>query len=168
MFSMKTLNTLYLSLILLSSTLTAQDELYSFMGIQTANSFVEGESIPNLGVKYGLQSKKYRTTFNYTYGENSQSNLQTLTAQVDTGIFTKSFRSSSFKPYVGLAFGIAQEKNDLTVTAEKGEVYGAATGIAYIFNDQLDFDLSYRYLKTRDMSNIDEMSDISLSMHYFY
>ena len=166
---MKTINKLYISLILLSTSLSATDKSYSFLGIQAGNSFVEGKSVPTVGFKYGVQTRKYRTSLSYNYGEKSNSSYQTLIAQIDTGILSQTFKNSSFKPYAGFSFGAMQEKNALnSVTTDRGYVYGFNTGLAYIFNDSLDFDLGYRYLQTSKLESIDSLSDLTLSMHYFY
>ncbi|CAA6815758.1 MAG: Unknown protein [uncultured Sulfurovum sp.] len=165
---MKNFNTLYLSLILISTSLSASDKLYSFMGIQAGNSFVDGNSVPTIGLKYGKQTKKYRTSITYAYGEKSNSNYQSLIAQVDTGILLNQFKNSSLKPYAGLSFGVMQEENKQASVKDKGYVYGANTGIAYIFNDALDFDLSYRYMATSKLKNLSSLNDLTLSMHYFY
>lgn len=166
---MKTLNKLYIFLILLSSSLSAIDKNYSFLGIQAGNSFIGGNSVPTVGLKYGLQTKKYRTSLSYNYAKKSNSDYQMLIAQVDTGILANSFKNLSFKPYAGFSFGVMQEKNSLNlITTDRGYVYGVNTGLAYIFNDTLDFNLEYRYLQTSKLENIDALSDLSLSMHYFY
>jgi opacity protein-like surface antigen len=166
---MKTINKLYISLILLSTSLSAADKSYSFLGIQAGNSFVEGNFVPTAGLKYGVQTKKYRTAISYNYAENSSSSYQTLIAQVDTGILSNTFKNSSIKPYAGFSFGAMQEKNSLnSLTTDRGYIYGVNTGLAYIFNDSLDFDLGYRYLQTSKLKNIDSLSDLTLSMHYFY
>jgi len=165
---MKTLNKLYISLILLSNSLLAADKSYSFLGIQTGSSFVKGDAIATVGLKYGIQTRKYRTAFSYAYGQNSKGNYQTILAQVDTGILSNTFKNSRFKPYAGFSFGALQEKNKRTSIQDRGYLYGANLGLAYIFNDDLDFDLAYRYLQTSKLENIDSLSDLTLSMHYFY
>ncbi|CAA6825246.1 MAG: Unknown protein [uncultured Sulfurovum sp.] len=165
---MKNFNTLYLSLILLSTSLPAADKLYSFIGIQAANSFIEGDSIPNIGIKYGTQTKKYRTSLAYTYGEKSNTRYQTFIAQVDTGVLTNSFKNSPIKPYVGLSFGAIEQESKQTSFKDRGYVYGPNIGLAYIYNDSLDFDLGYRYLATSKLEDLNSLSDLTLSMHYFY
>ena len=165
---MKTITKLYISLILLSTSLLASDKSYSFLGIQAGNSFVEGNSVATVGLKYGVQTRKYRTSISYNYGAKSNLNYQTVIAQVDVGIFKNTFKNTSVKPYAGLAFGAMQEKNKLTSVKDRGYVYGGSLGLAYIFNDALDFDLAYRYLATSKLNNIDAINDLSLSMHYFY
>ena len=166
---MKTLNKLYISLILLSTSLLAADKSYSFLGIQTGSSFIEGNAVPEVALKYGVQTRKYRTTFSYAYGQNSKSNYQSILAQIDIGILSNTFKDSAFKPYAGFSFGVMQEKNVLnSLTTDRGYVYGLNSGLSYIFNDDFDFDLGYRYLQTSKLENIDSLSELTLSMHYFY
>ncbi len=165
---MKNFNTIYLSIILLSTSLLADNKLYSFIGIQAGSSFVESHAIPSIALKYGKQSKNSRTTISYAYADKSNVNYQTLIAQVDMGILTNSFRNSSVKPYGGFSFGVMQEQNKFNSITDRGYLYGLNTGLAYIFNDALDFDLGYRYLQTSKLENIDSLSDLTLSMHYFY
>jgi hypothetical protein len=165
---MKTITHLYISLILLSTSLLATDKSYSFLGIQAGDAFVEGKSTPTIGLKYGVQTRKYRTSLNYNYGENSKSSYQTFMMQIDTGILLNSFRNSLFRPYAGFSFGVMQEKNKARSIIDRGYLYGLNTGLAYIYNDTLDFDLSYKYLKTSKLNKIDSINDLSLSMHYFY
>lgn len=166
---MKTLNKLYISLILLSTSLLAVDKSYSFLGIEVGNTFTENKSVPTIGLKYGVQTRKYRTSLSYKYAKKSNVNYQTLVAQVDTGILTNTFRNSSIKPYAGFSVGVIQENNVLnTIETDRGYLYGINTGLTYIFNDALDFDLAYRYLETSKLENTDSLSDVSLSLHYFY
>ena len=165
---MKTITNLYISLILISTSLSATDKSYSFLGIETGNSFVEGQSVPTIGLKYGVQTRKYRTSLNYNYGEYSNNTHETLIAQIDTGILVNTFKNSLLKPYAGFSFGVIQEKNSITKIRDRGYLYGVDTGLAYIFNDALDFDLCYKYLKTSKVEKIDSINDLTLSMHYFY
>ena len=165
---MKTVTHLYISLILLSTSLLAMDKSYSFLGIQTGGAFIEGKSTPTIGFKYGVQTRKYRTSLNYNYGANSKGSYQTFMAQIDTGVLLNSFRNSLFRPYAGFSFGVMQEKNKVTSLLDRGYLYGVNTGLAYIYNDALDFDLGYKYLRTSKLNTIDSISDLSLSMHYFY
>ena len=165
---MKTITNLYISLILISTSLSAADKSYSFLGIQAGNAFLEGQSTPTFGVKYGVQTRQYRTSLNYQYGENSDGSHETLMAQIDTGVLVNLFRNSLFKPYAGISFGVMQEKDSISSIRDRGYIYGVNTGLAYIFNDALDFDLCYKYLKTSKINKIDSINDLSLSMHYFY
>jgi len=165
---MKTITNLYISLILISTSLSATDKSYSFLGIQTGNSFVEGKSTPTVGLKYGVQTRKYRTSLNYSYARDSKATYEKFIIQMDTGVLVNVFKNSLLKPYAGFSFGVMQEKNRTTAIKDRGYIYGVDTGLAYIFNDALDFDLCYKYLETSKLNKIDSINDLSLSMHYFY
>ena len=165
---MKTINTLFLPLLLLSTFLTAADKTYSFIGIQAGAAISEHPTVPTIGVRYGQQTKDYRTSIAYDYGKDSKNKYQTVIIQMDTGILKNQFKGTDFKPYVGASLGFIEHTDGSTGIVDKGYLYGLNTGISYIFNDSLDFDLGYRYLKTGKVVNIDHISDVSLSMHYFY
>jgi len=165
---MKKFNKLFLPLILISTSLTAGDKLYSFIGIQGASSKIDSSNVPTIGFKYGKQSKQTRTTITYNYGEKSKLKYQTLLLQIDTGVFKNSFRNVSLKPYIGATVGLLQENNKHTSIRDRGYVYGPNAGLTYIMNDAFDFDLGYKYLKTSKLNNISEINDVTLSMHYFY
>ena len=51
---------------------------------------------------------------------------------------------------------------------DKGFVYGVNAGLSYIVNNNIDFDLGYKFLKTSKMKELDKINDLSLSLHYFY
>ena len=166
---MKKINTLFLPLLLLSSVLHADDKLYSFIGIQTSASKYESTSLPTVGVKYGKQTENLRTSIAYTYGEKSTNDYQTLLMQIDTGVLTNSFKDVALKPYIGASIGVMQQNDKSVVPSrDRGYVYGANAGISYILNDAIDLDLGYRYLKTSKLENIDEITDLTFSMHFFY
>ena len=165
---MKTINKLFLPLLLTCTTLSAVDKSYSFIGIQTDYSKIRNNNVQSIGIKYGQQSRNYRTSLSYTYATPSDFTYQTLILQMDRGIFKKAFKELPFKPYVGFSVGVMEEQDKTLSKKDKGYLYGLNTGIAFIANDSLDFDLGYRYLKTHKLKNIDEINNISLSMHYFY
>lgn len=165
---MKTFYKLLLTSILCSTLLQAKDKTYSFLGIQASHQNIEKENLPSIGIKYGKQTKKYRTSLNYSYGSKGDTKYETLLAQIDMGILGNTFKNSDFKPYAGVSFGVMQHTDKLLGEVDRGYLYGPNTGVSYIFNDALDFDLGYRYLKTSKLKNIDSMSDLSLSLHYFY
>jgi len=166
---MKTFNKLFLPLLLLSSVLNADDKIYSFIGIQTSATKFENVSAPTFGIKYGKQSNNLRTSISYNYGEKGSNYYQTAMMQIDAGILTRTFKDIAFKPYVGASIGIIQQNDDsLIPSRDRGYVYGANTGFTYILSDAIDLDLGYRFLKTLDLENLDEIQDVTFSMHYFY
>jgi len=165
---MKKFNKLFLPLILISTSLTAGDKLYSFIGIQGSSTKIDSTNVPTIGFKYGKQSRHTRTTIAYNYGKKSKVKYQTLLLEIDTGIFQNSFKNVSLKPYIGATIGMLQENDRLTSIRDRGYVFGPNVGLTYIMNDAFDFDLGYKYLKTSKLNNISEINDVTLSMHYFY
>ena len=86
---MKKIISLFLSIILFLTTLSANEKLYSFIGIQASPSLFDKTIAPNIAIKYGKQSKDIRTTIALGYGKNGNNSYQTLIMQIDTGILTK-------------------------------------------------------------------------------
>jgi opacity protein-like surface antigen len=166
---MKKFILLFLSIIFFSTSLFASEKLYSFIGIQASASNFDTVSTPTIGLKYGKQSKDMRTSIAYTYANKSSNTFQSLIMQVDSAILTQTFKDIAFKPYVGASFGVIQHKNkELLAYDDKGFAYGVNVGLSYILNNNIDFDLGYRFLKTSKMKELDKINDLSLSLHYFY
>jgi opacity protein-like surface antigen len=166
---MKKFILLFLSIILFSTSLFANEKLYSFIGVQASASNFDTVSTPSVGLKYGKQSKDMRTSITYSYANKSSNTFQSLIMQVDSAILIQTFKDIAFKPYLGASFGVIQQKNmELLGYDDKGFVYGINTGLSYIVNNNIDFDLGYRFLKTSKMKELDKINDISLSLHYFY
>jgi len=166
---MKKFILLFLSIILFSTSLFANEKLYSFIGIQASASNFDKVSTPSIGLKYGKQSKDMRTSIAYTYADKFSDTFQSLIMQVDSAILTQTFKDIAFKPYLGASFGLIQHKNrELLGYDDKGFVYGINAGLSYIVNNNIDFDLGYKFLKTSKMKELDKINDLSLSLHYFY
>ena len=166
---MKKINTLFLPLLLLTSVLNADDKIYSFIGVQTSASKFENTSAPTVGLKYGKQTENLRTSISYSYGAKSDNDYHSLIIQMDTGILSNAFKDISVKPYVGASVGVMQQDdNSVVPSKDRGLVYGVNAGLSYILNDSIDLDLGYRFLKTSKLENIDNISDLTFSMHYFY
>jgi len=165
---MKKFILLFLSIIF-SSSLFANEQLYSFIGIQTSASKFDNSYTPTIAIKYGKQSKDIRTSIAYSYANKSSNTFQSLIMQVDSGILNQTFKDIAFKPYLGASFGVIQQKNKkLLGYNDKGFVYGINTGFSYVINNDMDFDLGYRFLKTSKMKELEQINDLSLSLHYFY
>lgn len=157
---------LFLPLLLLSTSIQADDKLYSFIGVQASTTEYEKISTPTLGVKYGTQSRNMRTSLSYNYGEKTNNEYHTLIMQIDTGVLTNTFKDSALKPYLGASLGVMQHNNNSL--KDKGYLYGANTGLTYLLNDVIDLDLGYRFMKTAKLEDLSKISDLSFSMHYFY
>ncbi len=159
---------LFLPLCLLLTPLFATDKSYSFIGLQAGASKIDNIETPSIGLKYGLQKDNARTSFIYSYDKKNDDKFQMLLLQIDMGVLKKSFRSSLFKPYIGLSAGVLERDNALALEKDRGAVYGVNTGVAYILNDSFDLDLGYHYLRTSGLDTINEINNLNLSMHYFY
>jgi len=160
---------LFVSVILFSTMLFANEKLYSFIGVQASPSIFNNTIAPSLAMKYGKQSKDMRTSIALGYGQNGDNAYQTLIVQMDTGVLTQKFKDIAFKPYIGGSFGVIQHKNKKLMEGnDKGFLYGFNMGLSYVVNNNMDFDLGYRFLKTTKMKELNNVNDLSLSMHYFY
>jgi len=169
-YFMKKINTLFLPLILLINFVHADDEkLYSFIGVQTSVTQFEKTTAPSIGLRYGVQSNKIRTSISYDYGKNGNSGYHTLLMQMDTGVLCNTFANSNLKPYMGASLGIMQHNNKNSASPRnRGYLYGINAGLTYIVNDAIDLDLGYKFLKTKKLENIDSINDLTFAMHYFY
>lgn len=163
---MKKINIIFLSLSLLIASLYAEDKIYSFIGVQTATAKYEKLTPTTVGIKYGKQSTDIRTSIAYNYGNQSTNDYHSLIMQIDMGILKNTFRNSLLKPYLGASFGVMEHDHD--AIKDRGYLYGANAGVTYLLNDIIDLDLSYRFMKTSKLEELDKVSDLSLSMHYFY
>lgn len=164
---MKNFNILLLSLLLLTSYIYAdEDKIYSFIGVQASSSEYETSSTPTVGLKYGRQSSNIRTSIAYNYGDQSDNEYHSLIMQIDTGILENSFRNIDLKPYIGASFGVMQHNHN--TVKDRGYLYGANAGLTYLLSDDIDLDLAYRFMKTSKLENLDKISDVTFSMHYFY
>jgi len=163
---MKKLNILFLPLIF-ATTLSANDKIYSFIGIQAASSNIEDTNVPTIGLKYGQQSENIRTSLSYNYGKNSNNDYHLVIVQMDTGILSNTFTDSSIKPYIGASLGYMYNKRSGNEN-KNGLLYGANAGLTYIVNDSIDLDLGYRFMKANKIDDIDSLNDVTFSMNYFY
>jgi len=145
--------------------LQANTKSYSFVGVDTSLSLYDNIVAPSFGIKYGKQADMYRTTIQFTHAQNGQNKLETLIMEVDHGIKTSLFSSSEIQPYMGLNYGFLLHNNDKN---DKGYLYGLTAGISYILNHSMDLNLATQLLKTSKMNDVNSLSNISLSLHYFY
>ena len=150
---------------LLLTSLSFAEKSYSFIGAETSFLNYDGISSPSLGFKYGIQKGMWRSTINFDYSTNGSDSLGSLILQVDKGILKGISKNSPFKPHVGFSLGVLQHKNAVT---DKGYGLGLNTGVTYLLNDDIDLDLSYRFLSTSKMNNIGSLNSLNLSLHYFY
>ena len=145
------------------------NKLYSFIGVQSSVTKFEDTTAPTIGLRYGIQSNKIRTSISYNYGKNSNDHYHAVIMQIDTGVLSNTFANSNLKPYIGASLGVIQNTNNKNISPrDKGYLYGINTGLTYIVNDAIDLDVGYKFLKTEKLDNIDSINDLTFAMHYFY
>ena len=161
---------LLITLTLFSSLAHAfENELYSFIGLQGSSSKYDDLSTPTVALKYGQQNSIWRTAISLNYAKTGNDRFQTLIAQVDHGVLTNMFDKLPIKPYIGFSLGVINHQNDKNpIDSDNGYLYGINGGINYVLNSNFDIDLGYRHLKTDKLEYIDDISDITLSLHYYF
>jgi len=146
-----------------------ESDLYSFIGVQGSSSKYDDLSTPTIALKYGQQNSSWRTAISLNYAQTGDDRLQALIAQVDHGVLTDMFDELPIKPYIGFSLGVINHQNSKnSIDSDSGYLYGANGGINYVLNSDFDIDLGYRYLKTDKLEYIDYISDITLSLHYYF
>jgi len=160
---------LFLSILLFSNFLYSSEKLYSFVGVQSSISKFDNSYSPTLDLKYGKQSKNIRSTIIYSYGQSHNSDFQSLILQIDSAILASRFTDIAYKPYLGLSLGGIQQNNSKLLSQhDRGLAYGINGGLSYVLNTNTDLNLEYRFLKTSNMEFLNQVNNISISMHYFY
>jgi len=150
----------------LSSVLLQADNLtYSFVGAQTSVSSYNDITAQSFGIKFGKQVDTWRTAVSINHEESNGNTLESLLIQADKGVLGHLFQKSSFQPYIGFTLGIIQHKEKQN---NKGYGYGINGGVTYILNHDFDVDLGYRILTTTKIDNINNIGNLTLSLHYFY
>ena len=150
---------------LLLTSLSFAEKSYSFVGLETSSLSYNSVSSPSFGLKYGVQKGMWRSSINLDYASTKDDTLSSLILQIDKGILKNMTRGSSFKPHAGFSIGVLQHKDTVI---DRGYGFGLNTGVTYLLNDAIDLDLSYRYLSTTKMNNINSLNSLNLSLHYFY
>jgi opacity protein-like surface antigen len=182
----------------LFQTLQAGDETYPFFGISTSLQTIDLQSLvtdaPNrlenpesvditsFALKYGMQTKDYRTTFSYEVSDE----FQTFDISVDYIVMDKMFGTAKVRPYVGMTLGyilydkatiVGYNENRIsenesagtdTVISTSDGYYGFDAGLVFYINDNMDLDIGYHYYLMDRLEPLDTMSGLTVSLHYFY
>jgi opacity protein-like surface antigen len=152
-------------MIAILSTLSLSETKYPFWGIIGYSSDINGEQGGVVGIRYGQQSKDWRTSFTL---ESSFKDHQLFTIQIDRTLL-HSLTTSKLRIYGGIIGGaVAQDKNDGSGDKNLGYSYGLSIGFMFYLSDNIDLDLGYRYMRVTDLDNIDKISSVSFSIHYFF
>jgi len=152
------------------------------------------DTVMEYGVRLGAEKNEWRTTFLYTYYNNSENGDEETMHKgallLDYFLWDSGQGDFSVKPYIGAHVGYMSYEltgqmsgSPLTVQIvdDSGVYYGAQAGVSMRVAASLGLDLSYRYsLTTMDemsvtgydpaVANIslDHMGSIAFSINYFY
>jgi opacity protein-like surface antigen len=118
----------------------------------------------SFGIHLGGQEGQWRATLAYEYFDNDdEQNYDLFMAQVDY-FFLES--PGAFQPYIGVNGGLlSYETKDADDVS--GFAYGAAAGVNFAVNENIDLDFSLRYMfATQD--EVDHIGSVNFSINYFY
>jgi hypothetical protein len=118
----------------------------------------------SFGVQIGGQEGQWRATLSYEYFDNDDSqNYDLFLAQIDYFFIEN---PSDFKPYLGIDGGWLNYETDGTSDSD-GFAYGAALGVVFTIGENVDLDLSGRYLfSTQD--EVDHVGSVNFAINYYY
>ena len=158
---------LVLILLFLSSISYAKElQEYTFLGLNYSKSQFDISNQTSqkdmFSIQYGKQSTDYRTTFGFDYNKDYQS----LTMELDMILLDEMFHTPKLRPYIGFRTGTVRIKNS-GLSDDSGYFYGGSFGFIIYANDNLDIDISYNYNIVQEVTNFDNVQNISLSIHYF-
>jgi len=165
-FFIKKIVIIFLSTGLLNAYSDGTDDVYTFIGLQSAYTQYDNIDAPTIGFSYGKQNSEWRTAVNYNYANSSNHTYHSAIIQVDKGVLTELFRDYPFKPYLGFSLGAMQYRKDSIV--DNGYLFGGNAGFNYVVNNLIDVDFGYRYMSTSKFNNLKDRGDFILSLHYYF
>jgi len=153
-----------LLVVFMFSSLSFGETKYPFWGIIGYSSDVNGKQGGVVGLRYGQQSKDWRTSFTL---ETRYNGYQLFTAQVDRTLLY-SLATPKLRLYAGLIAGAVAQEDEAGGDDNLGYSYGVSAGFMFYLSDNIDLDLGYRYMKVTELDNIDDISSASFAIHYFF
>ena len=154
------------TILTLSSSLLYADNLsYTFVGAQTTIDRFSGTTAPSFGIKYGKQADMWRSALSLSYAKNASDSLTSLLLDVNRGVLEKVFKDFQTKPYVGVSMGMMQHKKK---KSNSGYAYGLNGGFTYLFDDNIDIDIGLHYMSASKIETMNNLTDVTFSVHYFY
>ncbi len=171
--------TLIVSLLFLTSLFGESSKDFSFMGLSASTQNINidpGESSweGSFGLKYGQQSRDWRTTFSLDYTQNSSYGAF---IEVDKILLDDMFGTAKLRPYLGGVAGYMKvDKDELNIALEDSDLFEETNGFYFGGNfgfiiyatDNIDLDLSYHYYKVQNLDYMDDLHGASLGAHYFF
>ncbi len=189
---------IFVLFLFLFNTLSAEQESFPFIGVMFSTKTVDLKPIvtdpPNrlnnpdsasettFGIKYGMQTRDFRTTFS----AEGNSNFQSIDVEVDYILMDEMFGTAKVRPYVGATLGyinydkelITQynenriaddEANDRNTSVSTSDgYYGLDFGFLIYVTEDIDLDISYHYYFMDRLEPLDSMRGATFSLHYFY
>ncbi|KIM06994.1 MAG: hypothetical protein KU28_07400 [Sulfurovum sp. PC08-66] len=179
---MKTKLSIVLLSMALSSSLMAEEGLDGgerFIGLEVGASTIQantggifGENDvegtnAEFGVRIGAQNEDWRTliALNYFDNKDSDQNYERGLLGFDYYLLTSEFKSTSFKPYLGVHGGYMNYES--TLKDEDGFFYGGQAGFTLDVTQEIDVDVAYRY-SLGDMDEVDHVGNFALGVNYLY
>ncbi len=146
-----------------------------FIGLEVGAATVDGSKQDGFkhqgsGVEYGLrlgaQNDEWRATFLGTYfdaGSDDQS-VQKALGMVDYFFFT-SDSDMKVRPFIGANLGYGRYES--TFVDVTGLTYGGQAGVVVGLGENIDLDLSYRYILFESES-VNSAGNIVFGLNYLY
>jgi len=118
----------------------------------------------SFGIQIGGQEGQWRATLGYEYFDNDEpQNFDLFFSEVDY-FFLENPRA--FQPYLGIVGGYLSYETSYAEDSG-GFAYGASAGVNFNLSDNIDLDLSLRYLfATQD--EVDHVGSVNFAINYFY
>lgn len=141
-----------------------------FIGIEGGYASIQGDTFTQLdyesndvlmGLRLGAQNDDFRSTISFNYYDSDEQNVELALLTVDH--FFLGQTEKAYRPFVGLAFGYGNYESDFV--EESDFVYGGQIGVDYRINENVSFDLGYRYLLS-SADALDSVGNAFLGINY--
>lgn len=145
-----------------------------FIGLEVGYGTVEGDTsgafkhqgdAVEYGLRLGAQNDEWRATFSGTYfdsGSDDQS-VQKFLGMVDYFLFSES--DMKVRPFIGANVGYGRYESTFVDTT--GFLYGGQAGFVVGVGDNIDLDLSYRYILFESEA-VNSAGNIVFGLNYVY
>ncbi len=146
-----------------------------FLGIQLSRAWVQGTHETDLnyatsglgyGVQVGADNGEWRTAISVDKMNNDKVSYERGELHIDYMFMMPQMTDFGLRPYIGLNGGYANYEAEGGVN-ENGFTYGGEAGIVYDVSDQIDVDLSYRYVMS-SADAFDHAGNLGIGINYKY
>ena len=147
-----------------------------FLGLEFGAATVEGERLNDFnhqgsaveyGLRLGAQNDEWRATFVFDYFDSTDDdqNVEKGLLLVDYFFFENDESGMSVRPFIGGNVGLVNYES--TGVDATDFVYGGQGGVVIGVNENIDFDLSYRY-SLSGSEQINNMGSLVFGFNYLY